>query len=429
MFRSLPNTAAFQTWNINGADHSTTTHPLSLLILQKNQNPSLIIRVKSISSSSSPSSSSVSISSSTNHTSSSSSSSSSFVVSYLINSCGLSEDKAISASKELHFETPSRPDSVLILLENKGFTKPYISKLITKRPTFLLADPHKTLKPKLDFFIARGLTGLDLAEVLSKDPVLLNTSLENQIIPTFAFLKSILHTDRNVITVIKRCSWVLKHAPDRNMAPNIGFLRDQGVPESSISMLLMSSPNVLGTNADRFKVIIEEIKGMGFDPSKTAFVQAIQALTSMSKSTWEAKSRVYSRWGLSEDEIRTAFRKQPLCMMASEKKIMAGMDFFVNQMSYSPSYMAEHPLVLMYSLEKRIIPRCRVIRVLVSKGLVKKNLSITTVLKVAEKAFLKKYVIQYEQEVPELLKVYQGRLDDCLELPISSEVVDGMNIL
>ncbi|OVA06462.1 Mitochodrial transcription termination factor-related [Macleaya cordata] len=339
-----------------------------------------------------------------------------------MNSCGLSEDKALSASKEIHFKTSSKPDSVLTLLENNGFTKPYISKLITKRPSVLSSKPTKTLKPKLDFFISMGLSGLDLAKFFTSDPnILLRRSLDKQIIPIFSFLKSIVHTEENVIALLKRSSRVLKHHPGKSLVPNIGYLQDQGVPQSNISRLLITQPGSLLTNADRFKEIVEEIKGMGLDPLKTAFVIAIHGLTSMSKSTWEAKLDVFRRWGWSEDEIVTAFRKQPHCMMASEKKIMAIMDFLVNQMGFSPLIITKHPITPMYNLKKRIIPRCSVIRVLVSKGVVKKNFSISTVLTMTEKSFLKNYVIKYEQEVPELLKVYQGQLH-CLEPSNSSDI-------
>ncbi|RVX19170.1 hypothetical protein CK203_008745 [Vitis vinifera] len=40
-----------------------------------------------------------------------------FAVSYVINSCGLSPESAISASGKLHSKTPERPDSVLTFSE------------------------------------------------------------------------------------------------------------------------------------------------------------------------------------------------------------------------------------------------------------------------------------------------------------------------
>ncbi|KAF6176808.1 hypothetical protein GIB67_020112, partial [Kingdonia uniflora] len=56
---------------------------------------------------------------------------SSFVVSYLINNCGLSPQAAITASKKLNFKTTAKPDSNLQFFQDHGFTKPQISKLIS----------------------------------------------------------------------------------------------------------------------------------------------------------------------------------------------------------------------------------------------------------------------------------------------------------
>ncbi|KAF6152309.1 hypothetical protein GIB67_005963, partial [Kingdonia uniflora] len=63
---------------------------------------------------------------------------SSFVVSYLINNCGLSPQSAISASKKLNFKTTTKPDSNLQFFQDHGFTKSQISKLIA----------YQTLDPK-----------------------------------------------------------------------------------------------------------------------------------------------------------------------------------------------------------------------------------------------------------------------------------------
>ncbi|RZC79632.1 hypothetical protein C5167_042208, partial [Papaver somniferum] len=59
-------------------------------------------------------------------------------------------------------------------------------------------------------------------------------------------------------------------------------------------------------------------------------------------------------------------------MGASEKKIMSTMNFLVNEVGYE---------------------------ILVSKGLIKERIS---------KSFLEKFVTRYEQEVPELMKIFQG---------------------
>ncbi|GMP71626.1 hypothetical protein CsSME_00029961 [Camellia sinensis var. sinensis] len=72
----------------------------------------------------------------------------SFAVNYFINSCEFPLENAILASNYVKFETPNKPDSVLVFLENHGFTKTQISNLVRKYPPVILCDPEKTLLPK-----------------------------------------------------------------------------------------------------------------------------------------------------------------------------------------------------------------------------------------------------------------------------------------
>jgi mTERF domain-containing protein len=64
-----------------------------------------------------------------------------------------------------------------------------------------------------------------------------------------------------------------------------------------------------------------------------------------------------------------------------------------------------------YSLEKRIIPRCSVVQVLLLKGSTNENFSLSYVLFRAEERFLKIFVTKHLNQVPQLLSVYQGKVD------------------
>ncbi|KAL7112667.1 hypothetical protein ACP275_04G017000 [Erythranthe tilingii] len=88
---------------------------------------------------------------------------------------------------------------------------------------------------------------------------------------------------------------------------------------------------------------------------------------------WDKCYKVYSKWGWSKDDIHMAFRKHPYCMLLTEKKISTALDFLVNKVGVDSRSVALRPYVLFYSMEKRIIPRCSIILILSSKGLVKKN--------------------------------------------------------
>ncbi|XP_026420606.1 uncharacterized protein LOC113316669 [Papaver somniferum] len=194
---------------------------------------------------------------STSSSLSSSSSESSSIVSFLIKSCGLSQNEALFVSNQIKSQTTSQPDSVVELFENYGFTKPYISKIITKQPSFLLYDPFKTLKPKLDFFNSKGLHGIELADFISKNPTALMVSLKSQLILSFDILKNILHTDTDVITALKASYRVLNVNVLEKMMANLEVLRYEGVPPFTIAKFLIKEPRVFMGNAEKFKNIVE----------------------------------------------------------------------------------------------------------------------------------------------------------------------------
>ncbi|XP_058089393.1 uncharacterized protein LOC131236292 [Magnolia sinica] len=132
----------------------------------------------------------------------------------------------------------------------------------------------------------------------------------------------------------------------------------------------------------------------------------------MSRLKWEQKVAVYRSLGWSQDEFPSAFKVQPICMTTSEKKIKRVMNFFMKEMNWKPSDLSRCPGILMLSLEKRIIPRCSVLQILMSKDLIEKDSRVSRALMISNKAFLERFIIKNQESVPEILTVYQG--GDCL---------------
>ncbi|XP_077249375.1 transcription termination factor MTERF8, chloroplastic-like [Tasmannia lanceolata] len=352
----------------------------------------------------------------------------SFTVSYLMNSCGLSEEAALKVAEKVDFESADKPDSVLNFFKNHDLTKTHISNIVTKFPKLLIKNPDKTLKPKFEFFLGLGISAPDLAKTLGANPYMLKWSLENRIIPTFDFLKSIHHSNNGMIDAIRRLSFILKYNAQKLLEPNVTTLRNHGVPESRIFKLILSHPRALGLKSDRFSEVVAAVKEMGFDPSGSLFVAAIISKSVLSKSTWEGKLEVYRSFGWTDDEILSAFKKQPLYMLTSEKKVKMVMDFFVNKMDRKPSFLSKHPNFLLLSLEERIRPRCSVLQVLVSKDILNKDFKLSTPLVIPEKEFMEKYVTKNKERVPEILSVYLGKTA-AIVLDIGSKESDAVQKL
>lgn len=300
----------------------------------------------------------------------------------------------------------NKSDIVLSLFKNHGFTDTQVSKLRRIRPQVFFSDPYKTLLPKLQFIQSTGVSTTQLAKIISSNPTILSRSLHDQLIPCYNYLKRVLVLDEHLVRMLNRNSRILLHDVQKNIAPNLSALTKIGVPQSLILFILLRFPSVAHQNHDKFKTSLKEVIKMGFNPLRSTFVQAVHVVVEMTKRTWDHKMEVYGRWGLSHDEIMLAFRSHPLCMNLSEGKIMSGMDFFVNQMGWPAVKIARCPAVLFYNLEKRIIPRCGVIKALMSEGLVKKNFALSTFLRPTEKRFLDRFVRKYEDNYPGLTNVY-----------------------
>lgn len=59
-----------------------------------------------------------------------------------------------------------------------------------------------------------------------------------------------------------------------------------------------------------------------------------------------------------------------------------------------------------------------VFQVLLLKGLVKKEVNLLTFFQTSEKKFLHKFVTPYEEEAPELLKLYEERFINLSNEPL-----------
>lgn len=334
----------------------------------------------------------------------------SFTVAYLVNSCGLSAERAILLSKKVNFESPEKPNAVLGFLGDQGFSKNHIAKIVKSAPRILLCNPEKTLLPKIQFFRSLWESRTDLANNMSSNHHLLVYSLDSYILPIFNCFKSIFLTDdRIAATSVWRAAFFCKD-PIKNLVSNVAVLRELGVPESRIRMSLAHWSLAVMQDHDQFAEAVAEVKEMGFDPSKSTFMLALRSRSGKgNRSRWIRCCEIYRSWGWSEDDIRKACRNHPGCMVISERKLTRMMDILINKMGWNSQSIVRCPIVICFSLEKRIIPRASVIHFLCSKGLIKKELS-SNIFRVSEKKFLGKFVTPYVEQAPQICDVYQGKM-------------------
>lgn len=172
-----------------------------------------------------------------------------FIVSYLVNSCGLSLNNAIVASYKIKLQNSEKAYFVMAFFSEHEFLDTHISKFIRKRPNLLLSDPKRIILSKLEYFYSKGFSKEDTVQILSSNPLLLYKSLNKHIIPTYNLLKSV-----------------------------ISILRDLGLSNSSIASTLQHFSEILVLKPEWFRNVVDKVKDMGFQFEKFTFLFVMHAL-------------------------------------------------------------------------------------------------------------------------------------------------------
>ncbi|KAH0891972.1 hypothetical protein HID58_054401 [Brassica napus] len=365
-----------------------------------------------------------------------------FTVSYLVESLGFNTKLAESIWRKVTTEEAKccNPDSVLTLLRSHGFTDSHISTIIRTYPRLLSLDAESSLAPKLRFLTSRGASTSELTEILTKVPKILGIKKDKALSRYYDFVREI------IIVADKSYYSLPEGSAQGNKLRNVLVLRDMGVPQRLLLPLLISNHHVC-CGKEKFEETLKKVVEMGFEPATFRFVEALRMLYQLSDKTIQEKLSFYGKLGFSEGDVWEMFKKNPSFLPLSEKNVLNSIEaylglgftrdefavlvkchpqclnysaelvkrkteFLVKDMNWPVKSLVSNPTVLGYNLEKRTIPRCNVIKALMSEGLLGSELpSLGSVLVCTDHAFLKRYVMKHGDDkklVAELMAVFTG---------------------
>ncbi|CAN6478252.1 unnamed protein product [Victoria cruziana] len=333
------------------------------------------------------------------------------MVDYLINSCGLPSEAAAGVCRKLgrrgRVENAKR---VINFLRESGFMDSHIRKAITRYPHMLGAKLEKTVMPKVKAFFDWGLSGSDVGRIVATSPVIFNVNFEKKVVPVVSKLRSLLTEDEKAVKSIKRffLSSILGHGVGDSITTNLATLRRHGVPDRTLSTIVERWPSLLGLNPRVFEKMAKKAKELGPYNGSSMYSHALYAVCSMSEPVWDAKLEVLKEFGWTQEDIVMAFQKAPLFLTISAGSLKRKLKFFVDELSYDPLEVASNPHFLMFSLEKRVVPRLAVIKMLDSKDLCKRKKSFITILHMKDVEFHEEYVLKHKDECPDIIKVHSS---------------------
>ncbi|CAD6215241.1 unnamed protein product [Miscanthus lutarioriparius] len=339
---------------------------------------------------------------------------------YLVASCGLAPAQAREVSKKAFHElsrvykrpleelsycrliSASNPDAILDLLSGAGLSRSDIAAAVSADPLLLRASV-KNIAPRLVALRDRvGLSTPQIAGFLLVGSLALR---KVDVVPKLEFFISFYGSFEQVLVVAKKCKGLLTASLERVIKPNIALFRQWGVGE--IARLCLEKPWVLTFNRERVKEVLLLAEELGVPTTSRMFRHAVAAVADISKEKVAAKLEFFKRTlCCSESEVLIAVSKMPKILGLSDENIGRKIEFLINEAAMEPQYIVERPVLLSYSLEKRLVPRHYVMKVLQEKGLLNRNMRFSSLAVIGEETFKSKFIDCHMDSVPGLADAY-----------------------
>ncbi|KAJ4901213.1 Mitochondrial transcription termination factor family protein [Raphanus sativus] len=174
--------------------------------------------------------------------------------------------KALRVNPSLRAAPISSVVSVETLLSSTGLSRPAVGRILDMFPDLLTSDPESDISPVLRFLSDEiHLSDQDIPKSISRCPRLLISSVDFQLRPALAFLRSLGFVGRDTVTC--RNTVLLVSSVERTLIPKIEFLEEGlGFTRDEVAKMVVRSPALLTYSvennlAPKVEFFMEEIRG------------------------------------------------------------------------------------------------------------------------------------------------------------------------
>ncbi|KAG6484159.1 hypothetical protein ZIOFF_060954 [Zingiber officinale] len=337
-----------------------------------------------------------------------------FLVEYLMNACGFSADDASKVSKSFpRFRSAEKADAVLGFLRSQGIDGANLRKIISWKPGFLCRDVENSLAPKFKILRDMGLSESDIANAVLRHPILLYLDAQNALLPRLKVWESLFGSREILLRNLQSYNRFMSTSIENVVRPNLNFLRDEcGIPEDRVSRVIKRHPGFIVQNPESLRALVDRAEGIGIPRESKMFLWILDVLHGVSREKFEVQVKLLHSFGWSNSDFTAAFKKRPAFLWHSTEVLQRKMEFFIKDVEIKPSEIANHPIVLAFSLEKRLIPRFQLMKILKSEGLWTSNIKLHNFFSSPDPKFLQSFVLPYKDKLPELAEV-KGNNPNC----------------
>uniref|UniRef100_K3Z094 Uncharacterized protein n=1 Tax=Setaria italica TaxID=4555 RepID=K3Z094_SETIT len=254
---------------------------------------------------------------------------------YLVDTCGLTPAQARKASKYLpHLKSPEKPDAVRA------------------------------------FLTVAGVSEADAATAITRDRAAPLLQISPLMVSRLAFYLSFLGSYDNVHTAIRSSGYLLSTHVDNVVKPNIELLLQCGLTPRDVATLCSRVGVLFTEEPERVKEMVARADKLGVPRNAGMFKRALQTVHNLNPRTISAKMDFLKKaLGCSESELAIAVCQIPTLLTTSVGKLGRTVEFLKVDVGLEPGFIVRRQRLFIYGLEKRLIPRHYVIKVLKAKGL------------------------------------------------------------
>uniref|UniRef100_A0A0A9GYL5 Uncharacterized protein n=1 Tax=Arundo donax TaxID=35708 RepID=A0A0A9GYL5_ARUDO len=273
-------------------------------------------------------------------------------------------------------------------------------------PTFLCADVEGTLAPRVADLGGLGLSRDDIRRIIPLSP----NSFRNRFLRrNFEFWLAELGSFDKMLQVLRMNSGLLSIDLDKVAKPNLAFLRQCGLTASGIASTNVYNTRLFTMNPELLREGVERVEELGVERGAPMFGRTLALIALTSKEVVVRRIQLLRKYGFSQDDVPVIVRKAPLVLGMSDQKIERNLDFLIKDVGLEVPYIVRRPVLIMYSVEQRLLPRHCLLKALRQKASLKGEFDYYVTAAMSEKTFLQKYVLPYKDHVPDLVDGYASK--------------------
>ncbi|KAF7100337.1 hypothetical protein CFC21_101865 [Triticum aestivum] len=271
---------------------------------------------------------------------------------YLVATCGVPRAQAVKAAKKIsHLKSSSKPDAVVAFLSGLGVPRSDIAAIVAVDPWFLCASVERTLAPRVTELRELGLSRSEVARLI---PLALCSFRSSSLRGNLDFWLSVFGSYEKLLKALKMNSGLLAADLEKVAKPNLALLQQCGLSPSVFSEPFIS--RVLIRTPKKVQDALVHIDKFGVSQNSRMFLYALVAFTVQSPEKLTDKIGVLETLGWSQGDVLLAVKTMPGILTISEERLQKNVHFLTKVAGLEISYIAQRPVLLKYSLERRLFP-------------------------------------------------------------------------